>query len=640
MQRSEGLSALWLIAILLAATAIFWPALSGPFLLDDLVHFPKLGFNGSVDTLRKAYEFIFASGMGSGRPISYLSLLINDNTWPTDPRSFKYTNLMIHLLNGVLVFALARRLISLHTSEGRELNLASANTPALFIMAIWLIHPIQLSPTMLTIQRMTLLMGTFSLLALIFYLKGRWQLQSNITRGYATMSLGLAVFGILGVLSKEPAVMLVCYIIAIESTIFAATRLPRPAFWNLWYSFFILMPLALILGYFLLQLPQMEQLFVKREFNMGERLLTEARVLMEYIRIILLPSLSSSGPYHDDYLISRGLLDPPTTAISLLAIITLIVGAIRYRKKYPWGALAVLWFFLGHLLESTVLPLELYFEHRNYLPMLGPIIGIVMLAHTNAGRLRKTLQFALALFILLESTVSISSANVWGDRALIANIWAHEHPGSVRAQLDAIRYWLDKQDVARAKDFMNTAIDNNPNDAGLRLYQFLTDRCGNPEQAGLGGSMDTLRKIIPHARFDHASLEGIRFLVSGIKSGRCRANNQEALELIDLYLTNPRFKNINSSQAILYQEKSSIYLRQGDLDNTIKMLDLAYKAMPIYTIALNQAYLLMTAGLSNDALRYIEIARLTKPFSPGARLWQEEHISEVEDAIIASMNDN
>ncbi len=638
MRLTETSTAFWLLAILLGTTTIFWPALSGPFILDDFLHFPKMAENGSVDTLRKAYQLAFGSSLGSGRPISHLSLLINDNTWPTDPWSFKYTNLMLHLLNGILVFIFSRALISLYKSNGESLKIPEANNPALLIMAIWLLHPIQLSPMMLTIQRMTLLMGTFSLLALITYLKGRWLSQQRPFKGYAVMSLGLVIFVTLGILSKEPAVMVVCYIIAIEATLFASIKLKQPCKWRYWYSLFILLPLLLIAAYFAYDFPRMEELFIKREFNMLERILTESRILMDYLKIILIPSLSATGPYHDDYQISRGLLDPITTLLSIIAIVGLLIFAFSQRTRRPIIAFGILWFFLGHTLESTILPLELYFEHRNYLPMLGVIIGVVLLADDSPRKLRKFAHIALILFIGLEAAVSTASAKTWGNKALIANIWAHEHPASIRAQTDAIRYWLDEQNIAKVQTHIDTAIANNPNHAGIRLYQFLIDHCGNTNQAKIGGKLSTLREITPSAKFDHLSISSIRFIVEGIKTGQCRVSNQEGLEIINLYLSNPRFRKVDTTRGILYQEKSHIYLHQGDLDNTIKMLDYAYKAVPNYNFALNQAYLLMTAGLYDEALSYIEIARSTKAFSTGSRLWQQEHISEIEDAIISLKN--
>jgi hypothetical protein len=634
MQQINKYIPFLLLLVLLITAATFWPALTGPFLLDDLVHFPKLGLHGSVDSLTKVYQLVFSgSGTGSGRPISYLSLLINDNTWPTYPWSFKYTNLMFHLLNGVLVFIFCRMLLRLFYQHRDAQKKATIDITSLLVMAIWLIHPIQLSPMMLTIQRMTLLMGTFSLLALIFYLKGRRISVEKPIKGYWIMSLALAVFVPMGILCKETAVMTVCYIIAMEMTLFASIQLKKPPYWRYWYAIFILLPLGLLIAYLLYTFPQMQQSYAKREFNMEERLLSESRVLIEYLRIIFFPSLSATGPYHDDFPISRGLFSPVTTIFSILLIIGLLLYSIIYRRKHPLASFAILWFLLAHTLESTIIPLELYFEHRNYLPMLGFFISFTSWAKSSPIKIRKFTYVALIIFIVLETGVSFSSAKVWGNSALIANIWAYDHPASARAQLAAIHYWLGQSNIKNVKKYFKTAMKYHPHDAALPLYQFLIDSCSSPSAEKIGGSMDTLRKKIPTGRFEYSSIESIRLLVKETNNGKCHTTNAEFLEIIDLYLANPVFRENDTVRSILFNTKAKVYIRMGDLNNSIKALDKAYEAVPHYEIPLDQAYILATAGLFDDAFRYINIAKKTKPQNLGARLWQYKVISNYEKSI-------
>jgi len=49
-------------------------------------------------------------------------------------------------------------------------------------------------------------------------------------------------------------------------------------------------------------------------------------------------------------------------------------AVIRRQKEGPIVAFGVLFFLGGHLLESTILPLEIAHEHRNYLPMYGILL--------------------------------------------------------------------------------------------------------------------------------------------------------------------------------------------------------------------------------------------------------------------------
>jgi tetratricopeptide (TPR) repeat protein len=77
--------------------------------------------------------------------------------------------------------------------------------------------------------------------------------------------------------------------------------------------------------------------------------------------------------------VSYSLLDPPTTIFSIIAIIGIIIGMFLMAKKYPLIAFCVLFFFINHLVESTIFPLELVFEHRTYLPSMFFFLPIALL---------------------------------------------------------------------------------------------------------------------------------------------------------------------------------------------------------------------------------------------------------------------
>src|SRR5690606_4062183 len=127
-----------------------WPALTGPFLFDDFPNLEHLAaLDGRLDLASLAnYASLYRSE--PGRPLSMLSFVINDFDWPSNPWSFKYTNLMLHLLIGTIIFGFTRTLARL-----RDPVAAHADLVALLTMAAWLLHPMQLSTSMLVVQRMT-----------------------------------------------------------------------------------------------------------------------------------------------------------------------------------------------------------------------------------------------------------------------------------------------------------------------------------------------------------------------------------------------------------------------------------------------------------------------------------------------------
>src|SRR6185312_5867643 len=103
-----------------------------------------------------------------------------------------------------------------------------------------------------------------------------------------------------------------------------------------------------------------------RSWSTGQRLLTEPRVLIDYLKLLWLPRPFSTGLFNDQYIASTSWLHPATTLPAMLAVLGLIAGAWIQRVRHPALALAVLFYFAGQVLESSAIPLELYFEHRNY----------------------------------------------------------------------------------------------------------------------------------------------------------------------------------------------------------------------------------------------------------------------------------
>ena len=199
---------------------------------------------------------------------------------------------------------------------------------------------------------------------------------SGRSAGFWLMSLGPIAFGILGLYSKETAILLPVFVLLLELLLFGNER---P--WSFWKqltkrtqriltAFITLMAIAGFFGAISYALPGYEN----RYFSLGERLLTETRVLCFYLSLILVPRIDQFGLYHDDIALSTSLLTPWTTLPSLLAIAVLLVTAATLRKQHPLLSLGILWFFAAHLLESSIFPLEIAHEHRNYIASIGVLL--------------------------------------------------------------------------------------------------------------------------------------------------------------------------------------------------------------------------------------------------------------------------
>jgi hypothetical protein len=483
---------------------------------------------------------------------------------------------------------------------------------------------------MMVVQRMTLLMALCTLAGLTLYVKGRAMVSLRPHRGFFFMSAGVGIFGLIGIFFKEPAILICAYIIALELTLLR--RLPRPPrYWKMWLGLFVVLPLATVALYFFHDLEHLRQLYLKRDFSLGERLLTESRVLIDYLRILLIPSLGQTGPYQDDFVISRSIFEPLSTIFAITAIAISLFLALLWAKRLPIVSFGVLWFFLGHSLESTFLPLELYFEHRNYLPSLGIFFSLVVLIGHLSRRLRPIYLSALGLFFGLSASISAASSSVWGDEMLMAQIWSAEHPKSLRAQVFAINYWA-RRDKARTLFHLSQAIEHNPSKPGLYVHQFLLMRCGRLD--GLNVEEPDLEGILPNGSFDHLSLSSLALLRKGIYTDDCRASEEELVEIIDLLLQNPHYAGNARESLFLYTLRAQLLRNMGDFERALTSLEMAYQGLPRFEIALTQAWYAYKAGRFEQALMFVEKARDTPVHKPYVLLWKSKSIGSVEERIL------
>src|SRR5690606_32282116 len=99
------------------------------------------------------------------------------------------------------------------------------------------------------------------------------------------------------------------------------------------------------------------------------------RGLLLYVSLLLYPIPSRLMLLHGVD-ISRSIIDPWTTLGAIVAIILCLLFAAAKARKYPLLTFAILFFFLNHLVEGTVIPLELVFEHRNFIPSMFVFVPV------------------------------------------------------------------------------------------------------------------------------------------------------------------------------------------------------------------------------------------------------------------------
>ena len=427
----------------------YFPGLSGDYIFDD---FPNIVHNKDIqidalnpDALKGA---AFSSGAGIlRRPISMASFALNYYFFGIKPFSFKVVNLIIHLLNGAALFLLGMLVLRAYQRiYSPNWATHSAFWISLSASASWLLHPINLTGVLYIVQRMTSLATLFMIIGLCFYTYGRLRLWNN-EKGLNLLLVGLLIFTPLALFSKETGILLPVFMLVIETALFRFRDKNRTHDKKVIGFFLLGLALPAVAG--LVWMAANTEFFfgryLVRTFTLYERMLTEFRVLLFYIQMILTPSVGKLGLYHDDIAVSRGLFDPVSTFPSIVMVIGLLFSSAYIVKKAPLLGLGILWFFAGHLLESTVLPLEIAFEHRNYLASYGILLSVfyLLLFPTRNRSISAIRNGGAAALIALFLFTTHSRSLQWQDNVTQAVFEVTHHPESARANASAGRIFAN-----------------------------------------------------------------------------------------------------------------------------------------------------------------------------------------------------
>lgn len=602
--------------------AVYWPGLHGGFLFDDYINLPSLGAQGPIDNWPAFWRYI-TSGTAdpTGRPLTLLTFLLDARDWPASPHPFKCTSLVLHLLNGALLFALLLRLGSfLHGDDHARIRRSASVATAL-----WLLHPLFVSTTLYIVQREAMLPATCVLAGLLTWMHGRELIVGGRTRRGITVSvIGIAGFTLLGTLAKANGALLPLFVLLIEYVVIRPRRsIDFPKSRSLYRGMLFIcgiLPAAAIVAYLLrVGIHGMAEGNVpSRPWSYAQRLLTEPRVLMDYLALLWTPRADSTGLFNDQYVPSISWLHPVTTLFSLLALAALVTIAFAFRKKLPTLSTAIGFFLIGHLIESSTIPLELYFEHRNYLPallMFWPL-GEWLADRRTLGLLKTALTCLLPLTLAF---LTYSRAQVWGNELTQALIWARINPDSPRAQANAAQEEMEAGRPDLAAERLQNWLAHRPNELQIS-FNLLGARCmtGALSEA----DMTAARQAISSAPNASALLaHWLDRMLPVAMTGQCRNfDTAKLLDLIDAGLHNPRLDNPASMQDLWYL-RGRIQLAQGQPDAALLDFKQALDLVVQPSIALEGAALFGSARYPIHGRQlldyYLQIREKTPKPGPG-----------------------
>ncbi len=334
------------------------------------------------------------------RPIPCLTFAINWYFGKDRVFGYHVVNILVHILTAYLLFL---TILSILKSPNLKTQYQGKENFIAFLAAVlWAINPIQVQTVTYIVQRMASMAAMFYILSLYLYLKVR-QSEHPLCRTF--LLLGCAAGFLLALGSKQNAATFPLAVILIEMICFQdlnSQRVRRTFFWGT-----IAAGGLLVVFSALLFLPGNPFAFFKgysgRPFTLSERLLTEPRIVFFYLSLIFYPLPARLSIEHD-ITVSTALFDPWTTLPAIFFHIVLIGFGLFQIKKRPLLALAILFFYLNHVIESTIIPLELIFEHRNYLPSLFLFLPVAagfkrLLNHYE--KRNKTFRFVLICSLIL-----------------------------------------------------------------------------------------------------------------------------------------------------------------------------------------------------------------------------------------------
>ncbi len=386
----------------------------------------------SMDNIKKTF---YASWDGKGklyRPAACLSFALNYYSGGTDVYGYHMVNLAIHFLASFFLFLFIVETLNLPILKIRYGP--DAYAVALFSTVFWALNPIQTQAVTYIVQRMAIMAALFFIMSMYFYLKGKISQRNSSKFIYYLLCF---TCGLMAIASKENAVMLPVILLVFDLFLIqGATRknLIRYAFF-LGIILLICLALAWILaGPSIFKPENLISGYRNRGFTLGERLLTEPRVILFYISLLLYP-MPNRLCFEHDIILSTGFFTPPSTIISILAMLVLLGITLTAFRKRPFIGFCIIFFFLNHLIEGSIFPVELIFEHRNYLPSMlffAPIIILLLKGirfFSNKGIIKGVLW---ALLVLIPIS--------WGHSTFMRNmVWQTDY----RLYLDCVKKYPD-----------------------------------------------------------------------------------------------------------------------------------------------------------------------------------------------------
>ncbi len=566
-----------LVFITLIAGITYSKGLSGPFLYDDYKSLSRLGLNGGINTYQDALSFITSNTSGPlGRQVSIASFLIDGQTWPTSPYQFKLTNLFIHLLCGWIIFLFIQKVT---ISIGDEVIQKNARAIASLTASLWLLHPLHVSTTLYIVQRMSQLSTVFSLLSIILFLHYRPLLiQQNRILGFFKPSIILFLLISLAVYSKENAILVFPALLLIN---YFCAKQQSTLYFKIWFYGLTIIPIIISLGVLLVNMEGHAMTYEYKGFTLIQRLLTQVSVVTDYILQILWPDINTMSIFHDDIEISSSFTSFPTYLFSLFLISLSLLIFININPIYRFS---IAWFFIWHLIESSGLPLAMYFEHRNYIASIGPVFaitfGIIQFSEKYFTRFNwsaiNSIFTIIAIFLGIQLSILTT---IWADEESLYMHWFSNHQKSRGSLITLLHFYEKNGDIELSHKITKLALKESHYQDDLSIL-FIAYNQECILNSNTDHTLDKLEDLsIRPTSYSLSTLSIYTLIISNIRSGLCVPNESKNLHTIfnNMERYAPQ-KNHPNWLSKVQSEHALLYIHENKLISALNLLTKSYKS--------------------------------------------------------------
>jgi len=610
---------------------IYANTLDVPFIFDDTqnirdnphIRLETLTWKGLVDVGFESYA--------KARPVANLSFALNHYLHGYALKGYHVINIAIHLFNAWLLFVFINLTLR---SRSIRLGRNDAFWIAFLAALLWLVHPVQTQSVTYIVQRMNSLAVMFYLVCLVAYIKAR---THAVPFGRYTLFGVSLVSGILAIGSKEIAITLPFFIFLYEWYFFQ--DLDRAWMRRYVGAIALIIILLIALVFMFTGGHPVERIlsdYGHRDFTLGQRVLTQFRVVVYYLTLLVFPHPSRLSLDYD-FPLSNSLIDPVTTLLCLVLIFSLIVISVLATPKQRLLSFCIIWFFGNLALESSVMALEIVYEHRIYLPSMMICLGVVWLYYRHIPH-KKTGVVILTAVIAVFCVWTYQRNAIWRDEVALWQNNVDRFPDKARTRNNLGIALAERGRIKEAKPHFERALKLEPTYAQAHFNLANVLRTENDLEGAIGHYQTALRvkKKYPEAHYQigHAYLasgktdRGVSHLKRAVAInpnfthayydlGRIMQESDKPEEAIDYFL---KTLEIDPQYLDALYHMGNLLRRQGRDQEAIvyyqRALEIKYESAALHN---NLAISLYKAGKKSECIAHFKEALRIDPDYAGAR---------------------